>query len=84
MLSQWSQGGRHESCSDYSGVKIQWRDNYACENDGRPCRGKHEYEVQSDSVQTGTDNGISKEPVIYTKTGEAVGPESGANISVSG
>ena len=37
--------------------------------------GKATLDNQSDSVQTGTDNGISKEPVIYTKTGEAVGPE---------
>ena len=47
---------------------------------------------QTDSVQTGADNGISAEetvdaikmePVIYTKTGEASKSESGINISVS-
>lgn len=45
-----------------------------------------------DSVQTGADNSISveeitdaveTEPVMYTKTGEALKPESGTNISVS-
>ena len=44
------------------------------------------------TVQTGADNGVSieetadavkTEPVIYTKTGEALKPESGANLSVS-
>ncbi len=47
---------------------------------------------KTDSVQTGADNGIfveeaedavKTEPVIYTKTGEALKPESGTNLSVS-
>ena len=47
---------------------------------------------KTDSVQTGADNGVSieetadavkTEPVIYTKTGEALKPESGTNLSVS-
>ena len=47
---------------------------------------------RSDSVQAGTDSGASveetadvimAEPVIYTKTGEALKPESGTNLSVS-
>ena len=46
----------------------------------------------ADLVQTGADNGISveetadavkTEPVIYTKIGEALKPESGTNLSVS-
>lgn len=45
----------------------------------------------SDLAQAGTDSGIpvetadavKTEPVIYTKTGEAVRPKSGTNISVS-
>ncbi len=47
---------------------------------------------KTDSVQTGADNGVSieetadavkTEPVIYTKTGEALKTESGTNLSVS-
>ena len=47
---------------------------------------------KTDSVQTGTDNGIfveeaedavKTEPVIYTKTGEALKLESGTNLSAS-
>ena len=54
--------------------------------------GKAALDGKTDSVQTGADNGISAEktadavkmePVIYTKTGESVGPEPGANLSVS-
>ena len=55
-------------------------------------RGKAALDEKTDSVQTGADNGISveetadavkMEPVIYTKTGEALTPESGTNLSVS-
>ncbi len=54
--------------------------------------GKAALDEKTDSVQTGADNGISveetadaieMEPVIYTKTGEALKSESGTNISVS-
>ena len=54
--------------------------------------GKAALDGKTDSVQTGADNGISveetadavkMEPVIYTKTGEALTPESGTNLSVS-
>lgn len=54
--------------------------------------GKAALDGKSGSVQTGADNGVSieetadaskKEPVIYTKTGEALKSESGTNISVS-
>ena len=54
--------------------------------------GKAALDKKTDSVQTGADNGISAEktvdavkmePVIYTKTGESVGPEPGATLSVS-
>ena len=54
--------------------------------------GKAALDKKPDSVQTDADNGVSieetadavkTEPVIYTKTGEALKPESGTNISVS-
>ena len=54
--------------------------------------GKAALDKKPDSVQTDADNGVSieetadavkTEPVIYTKTGEALKPESGANLSVS-
>ena len=54
--------------------------------------GKAVLDGKADSVQAGADNGISvdgttdvikMEPVIYTKTGEALKSESGTNISVS-
>ncbi len=54
--------------------------------------GKVVLDKKTDSVQTGADNGVSieetadavkTEPVIYTKTGEALKPESGTNLSVS-
>lgn len=54
--------------------------------------GKAALDGKTDSVQTGADNGVSieetadaikMEPVIYTKTGEALKSESGINISVS-
>lgn len=54
--------------------------------------GKAALDKTADLVQTGADNGISveetadavkTEPVIYTKTGEALKPESGTNLSVS-
>ena len=54
--------------------------------------GKAALDKKPDSVQTDPDNGVSieetadavkTEPVIYTKTGEALKPESGANLSVS-
>ena len=54
--------------------------------------GKAALDEKTDSVQTGADNGISveetadavkTEPVIYTKTGETLKPESGTNLSVS-
>ncbi len=54
--------------------------------------GKAALDKKTDSVQTGADNGVSieetadavkTEPVIYTKTGEALKPESGTNLSVS-
>jgi len=54
--------------------------------------GKAALDKKADSVQIGADNGISveetadvvkTEPVIYTKTGEALKPESGTNLSVS-
>ena len=54
--------------------------------------GKAALDGKTDSVQTGADNGISveetadavkMEPVIYTKTGEALKSESGTNLSVS-
>ena len=54
--------------------------------------GKAALDGKTDSVQTGADNGVSieetadavkTEPAIYTKTGEALKPESGTNLSVS-
>ena len=54
--------------------------------------GKAALDKKTDSVQTSADNGVSIEEtadavktgsVIYTKTGEALKPESGANLSVS-
>ena len=54
--------------------------------------GKAALDGKTDSVQTGADNGVSieetadavkTEPVIYTKTGEALKTESGTNLSVS-
>ena len=54
--------------------------------------GKAASDVMKDSVQTGADNGgsveetadaVKTEPVIYTKTGKALKPESGINLSVS-
>jgi hypothetical protein len=54
--------------------------------------GKAALDKTADLVQTGADNGISveetadavkTEPVIYTKIGEALKPESGTNLSVS-
>ena len=54
--------------------------------------GKAALDEKTDSVQTGADNGVSieetadavkTEPIIYTKTGEALKPESGTNLSVS-
>ena len=54
--------------------------------------GKAALDKKPDSVQTDADNGVSieetadavkTEPVIYTKTGEALKPESGTNLSVS-
>ena len=54
--------------------------------------GKAALDKKTDSVQTGADNGIfveeaedavKTEPVIYTKTGEALKLESGTNLSVS-
>ena len=54
--------------------------------------GKAALDVKTDSVQTGADNGgsveetadaVKTEPVIYTKTGKALKPESGTNLSVS-
>ena len=54
--------------------------------------GKAALDKKTDSVQTDADNGVSieetadavkTEPVIYTKTGEALKPESGTNLSVS-
>ena len=54
--------------------------------------GKAALDEKTDSVQTGADNGVSieetadtvkTEPVIYTKTGETLKPESGTNLSVS-
>ena len=54
--------------------------------------GKVVLDKKTDSVQTGADNGVSieetadavkTEPVIYTKTGEALKTESGTNLSVS-
>ena len=54
--------------------------------------GKAALDEKTDSVQTGTDNGIfveeaedavKTEPVIYTKTGEALKLESGTNLSAS-
>ncbi len=54
--------------------------------------GKAASDVKKDSVQTGADNGgsveetadaVKTEPVIYTKTGKALKPESGTNLSVS-
>lgn len=54
--------------------------------------GKVALDEKTDSVQTGADNGVSIEetadaiktgPVIYTKTGEALKPESGTSLSVS-
>ena len=53
--------------------------------------GKAALDKKTDSVQTDADNGVSiketadavkTEPVIYTKTGEALKPESGTNLSV--
>ena len=53
--------------------------------------GKAALDEKTDSVQTGADNGVSieetadtvkTEPVIYTKTGETLKPESGTNLSV--
>ena len=54
--------------------------------------GKAALDKKPDSVQTDADNGgfieetadaVKTESVIYTKTGEALKPESGANLSVS-
>ncbi len=54
--------------------------------------GKAASDVMKDSVQAGADNGgsveetadaVKTEPVIYTKTGKALKPESGINLSVS-
>ncbi len=54
--------------------------------------GKAALDEKTDLIQTGADNSISveetadavkTEPVIYTKTGEALTPESGTNLSVS-
>ena len=54
--------------------------------------GKAALDKKPDSVQTDADNGVSieetadavkTEPVIYTKTGEALKPESDTNLSVS-
>ena len=54
--------------------------------------GKAAWDEKTDSVQTGADNGIfveetadavKTEPVIYTKTADALRPESGTNLSVS-
>ena len=54
--------------------------------------GKAALDEKTDSVQTGADNDVSieetadavkTEPVIYTKTGETLKPESGTNLSVS-
>ena len=54
--------------------------------------GKATLDEKTFSAQTGADNGISveetedavkKEPVIYTKTGEAASPEPRATLSVS-
>ena len=54
--------------------------------------GKAALDKKTDSAQTGADNGVSieetadavkTEPVIYTKTGEALKPESGTNLFVS-
>ncbi len=54
--------------------------------------GKAALDKKPDSVQTDADNGVSieetadavkTEPVIYTKIGEALKPESGTNLSVS-
>lgn len=54
--------------------------------------GKAALDGKTDSVQTGTDNGISveetadavkTEPVIYSKSGEKAEFEPGANVSVS-
>ena len=55
-------------------------------------RGKATLDEKTDSVQTVADNDISieetadivkTEPAIYTKTGEALKPESSTNLSVS-
>ena len=55
-------------------------------------RWKAALDGKTDSVRIGADNGISveetadavkMEPVIYTKTGEALKSESGTNLSVS-
>ena len=83
-----STSGHGDKCALFSGIfGIEDTDTVSISESGKAA-----LDEKTDSVQTGADNGVSieetadavkTEPVIYTKTGEALKPESGANLSVS-
>ena len=85
MVSIPEDGGK---CALFSGIfGIEDTDTVSISESGKAA-----LDEKTDSVQTGADNGVSieetadavkTEPVIYTKTGEALKPESGTNLSVS-
>ena len=83
-----STSGHGDKCALFSGIfGIEDTDTVSISESGKDALNE-----KTDSVQTGTDNGIfveeaedavKTEPVIYTKTGEALKLESGTNLSAS-